>query len=114
MMGAAQRVSSQEIDAALERWRGNKAAAARDLGISENALRKRLPATPSIPAPASLRAIRIPAEDLDRLRQAGFDLAYVERRLWSAEDVARAFVREALPSWVEAKLAELRAAKGGR
>lgn len=113
-MAAPQRVSSQEIVAALERGRGNKSAAARDLGISENALRKRLPANPAIPAPASLRAVRIPAEDFERLRQAGFDLAYVERRVWSADEVARVFVREALPSWLESKLAELRGPKGGR
>jgi len=57
-VGATAKVSEQDIRVALKCWRGNVSAAAHALGISENALRKRL------------RALGIGAEALSFLRSA--------------------------------------------
>jgi hypothetical protein len=114
-MPAPQKVSADQIKAALARNAGNVTRAAAELGIARKNLYERMRAVDGAPAATGAlrhRATRVTVEHFQALREAGFDLAFIERRIWAPEDVLRTFIAEAFPTWLASKLAELKASRG--
>lgn len=85
-------------------------AAASSLGLHPNNLRKRVDVDLQGERQRS-RPVPIAGHHFEAARQAAFDMAYLERRDWRADDVVRAFFDEAFEEWIEAKLAALQNAK---
>lgn len=112
-MSAPLRFSKEQILGALDRFGGNKTAAAAAIGMSVTNLSKRLQAMSTEGdahrARGHVRNVAIPRAAYDAAREASFDLAYAERRDWRAEDVIRAFFVEAFDGWLERKVHEARA-----
>lgn len=126
-MAAQQRVSAEQITAALEIRRGNVKAAAADLAISSNALRARIdrmgvdlaelrqapaparPAAPIAPIPIKVKSSRhVPLRVLpsiqDRIRLARFALCARYQVEFADEAILEQFVADAFEPWLRAKL----------
>jgi hypothetical protein len=121
-MPAPERVSLDVIKAALERWTGNVTAAAEDVGIHPNNLRKRLeaarvdpdayrppkrPEPPDSPVPTVRRRpprLRILPRHVEELSEARLDVLARYRVETDEQLLLDQFLDEQLAAWIVAKL----------
>ncbi len=108
-MAAHPKVTAAQVAGAIERWHGNVAAAASELGIRREHLRERLdrlgkPAESYRPTGPRQGTIRVLPEHRERLRQAKFDLQAARRREVDETEVLAEFITDAFEAWLGAKL----------
>lgn len=125
-MPALQKVSAEQIKAALANNRGNVAATAQELNVSRNSLNERLSrigvdlaayrnghgagsplrSTGRKPSP-----VRVGAAHEAALQDARFDLQYLMRQELTASDVLAMMLDEELAGWIKQKIEALAAKK---